>query len=370
MARKKFRIPGVSFSWKRALGVTRAKQKIARVTGIPTTREGRRRKFGPYGLWMLGSTTRSSTRSTSRRAARTDSPFAEPSQGGVGNALTGCLVLLVGSMFFCCGCPMLLAPFSAIVPSPSHPRRDDSPLSFSDNSPIAETQAPIYAAHKWYEGGTLHKASAIDWQTASHENKLATCADIVAVLWEGKSLKPAIQNKINSIDDMRPYAEELVVWLDKAMEPLSDPAENRRVYVNQTVAGMATMGIVLMGWCETGEASQAGETRVFTSNEPQEEQPSATQRFELSMKQKLEEERRVEEQQRQQQEEAKRLAEEQARAAKYREWKDKTGRFSIRAAFVKYTAGMVTLEKENGERIDVEADKLSDVDRAWIQSKF
>ena len=30
-------IPGLSFSWKRALGITQAKQKIARQTGIPTT---------------------------------------------------------------------------------------------------------------------------------------------------------------------------------------------------------------------------------------------------------------------------------------------------------------------------------------------
>lgn len=40
---KKF---GVSFSWKRALGVSSAKQKFARMTGIPTTRQGRQRKAG------------------------------------------------------------------------------------------------------------------------------------------------------------------------------------------------------------------------------------------------------------------------------------------------------------------------------------
>ncbi len=40
---KKF---GVSFSAKRALGVSSAKSKIARTTGIPTTRQGRQRKIG------------------------------------------------------------------------------------------------------------------------------------------------------------------------------------------------------------------------------------------------------------------------------------------------------------------------------------
>jgi phosphatidylserine/phosphatidylglycerophosphate/cardiolipin synthase-like enzyme len=34
------------FSWKRALGVTKAKQRISRKTGIPTTRSGRQRKAG------------------------------------------------------------------------------------------------------------------------------------------------------------------------------------------------------------------------------------------------------------------------------------------------------------------------------------
>lgn len=34
------------FSWKRALGVTKQKQRISRATGIPLTRSGRQRKVG------------------------------------------------------------------------------------------------------------------------------------------------------------------------------------------------------------------------------------------------------------------------------------------------------------------------------------
>ncbi len=44
--RKKAKIPGLSFSWKRALGVTSAKRKIAKATVIPTTKSGRRNKLG------------------------------------------------------------------------------------------------------------------------------------------------------------------------------------------------------------------------------------------------------------------------------------------------------------------------------------
>ena len=41
--RRKSVIPG--FSWKRAVGITSAKRKIARYTGIPTTKSGRRNKM-------------------------------------------------------------------------------------------------------------------------------------------------------------------------------------------------------------------------------------------------------------------------------------------------------------------------------------
>ena len=47
MAKKSsFKIPGLSFSWKRALGITSAKRKSAKATGIPTTKAGRQRKVG------------------------------------------------------------------------------------------------------------------------------------------------------------------------------------------------------------------------------------------------------------------------------------------------------------------------------------
>ena len=39
------KIPGLSFSWKRALGITKMKRKIAKATGIPTTKQGRRNKL-------------------------------------------------------------------------------------------------------------------------------------------------------------------------------------------------------------------------------------------------------------------------------------------------------------------------------------
>ena len=43
---RKFRIPGLSFSWKRAIGLSSAKAKLSRSIGIPLTRSGRQRKVG------------------------------------------------------------------------------------------------------------------------------------------------------------------------------------------------------------------------------------------------------------------------------------------------------------------------------------
>jgi len=41
-----FNIPGLSFSWKRAIGITKVKQQISRKTGIPMTKQGLERKIG------------------------------------------------------------------------------------------------------------------------------------------------------------------------------------------------------------------------------------------------------------------------------------------------------------------------------------
>jgi len=42
------------FSWKRALGISSAKTRIARATGVPTTKAGRKRKRNAIIAKMLG----------------------------------------------------------------------------------------------------------------------------------------------------------------------------------------------------------------------------------------------------------------------------------------------------------------------------
>lgn len=43
---KKIRIPGVTFSLRRALGIGKLKRRIANETGIPTTKSGQEKKIG------------------------------------------------------------------------------------------------------------------------------------------------------------------------------------------------------------------------------------------------------------------------------------------------------------------------------------
>ena len=46
LAKTKSLIPGLSFSWQKALGITKAKRKISMATGIPTSKSGRQQKAG------------------------------------------------------------------------------------------------------------------------------------------------------------------------------------------------------------------------------------------------------------------------------------------------------------------------------------
>ena|SRR6056297_2240789 len=100
----------------------------------------------------------------------------------------------------------------------------------------------------WYEGGTLNDASALQWQDASYSNKLATCADFVATMDSDGQFVASVDNDINTVEDIRPYAEELVTAIDEAFAEEDDPERNRQMYANQSVAETAVILMQLMGW--------------------------------------------------------------------------------------------------------------------------
>jgi hypothetical protein len=53
MTKKSTPIPGFSFSWKRAIGITQVKRELAKKTGIPTSKAGIERKIGNVILKTL-----------------------------------------------------------------------------------------------------------------------------------------------------------------------------------------------------------------------------------------------------------------------------------------------------------------------------
>ncbi len=126
----------------------------------------------------------------------------------------------------------------------------DEPTASTSNQNTAVAQAQ--AAPQWYEGGTLHEATGLDWQKATYADKLATAGDILARLNNVGSLSPQIAGRVNEIDDYKPLAAELVTQLDDAFAPDPDPAQNERMFANQTVKETSVMVMAMMGWVQIG----------------------------------------------------------------------------------------------------------------------
>ena len=53
-----------------------------------------------------------------------------------------------------------------------------------------------------------------------------------------------------------------------------------------------------------------------------------------------------------------------------REWSDSTGTYKVKAYFKSFANGLVKLRRDDdGRLVDVPLDRLSDNDKAWIQSR-
>lgn len=69
---------------------------------------------------------------------------------------------------------------------------------------------PTESIDQWYAGGNLHRAKISEWNVATEENKLATCADFVANI---KKDLPLSELKVKS--------EEMKNCIDEATRDLS-----------------------------------------------------------------------------------------------------------------------------------------------------
>lgn len=131
------------------------------------------------------------------------------------------------------------------TPKPSKAKVESQPIANEKAAPERVSEAG-----KWYEGGTLHDKSILDWQVAKEHDKIATCSDFIAKMWQDDKLNSRVARKIGEIDDLKPLAVELVAFIDAASAPQADAESNRRSFTNQTVSSFAVIGMIQMGWLE------------------------------------------------------------------------------------------------------------------------
>lgn len=89
-----------------------------------------------------------------------------------------------------------------------------------------------YAA-EWYEGGTLKDTQGSEWLHASEENKIASAGELLIDMYDIDMLDTVMYPGVESVDDLRPYAERLVMYTDKAVnnaiEDAESPEEERQI---------------------------------------------------------------------------------------------------------------------------------------------
>ena len=81
---------------------------------------------------------------------------------------------------------------------------------------------------EWYAGGTLHKATILEWKVATNKNKLATCADFVAY-----------KNKDIKLNKLKIKASALQTCIDETVNGHSSAD-------NETVSKIAAQCMLLM----------------------------------------------------------------------------------------------------------------------------
>ena len=70
---------------------------------------------------------------------------------------------------------------------------------------------------EWYQCGTLHESSSVEWRAASHQNRVATCADIIFALYKDNRINivlPPISDTPAVVSAIKPFAEKLSVAID------------------------------------------------------------------------------------------------------------------------------------------------------------
>ena len=124
----------------------------------------------------------------------------------------------------------------------------------------------ISVASEWYENGTLYQATFQQWKTATHSNKLATCAGfILAAVNDGYFLldnQNTLQNTQNT---------ELLKTLAEILVNTNDAFINNSTHLNDTVSEATLLSMLTLEWIKPDYlaflASSAHQKHSSKSNE-------------------------------------------------------------------------------------------------------
>ncbi len=116
----------------------------------------------------------------------------------------------------------------------------------SSSQPVIEQQqAAPENQQEWYNGGTLHDKTVADWEKATEEDKLATCADWISFAWQNEKLSEDLTDNLNQVgmDGVKILAEQLRESLDQVLSANEDGT-----FDSQSIAEFATVQMTLSGW--------------------------------------------------------------------------------------------------------------------------
>ncbi|WKD23582.1 hypothetical protein NDQ71_00275 [Pseudoalteromonas sp. KG3] len=109
-----------------------------------------------------------------------------------------------------------------------------------------ETEKKVKAKGEWYTHDiniSYGEMNGTNWVSYTSDQKLAISANILAHFWTEETLSPNIKNSIKKMDDLKPYAKELVVALDEFYI-----GGDQQLTANQSLSQTAVMLLTLMKW--------------------------------------------------------------------------------------------------------------------------
>jgi len=112
---------------------------------------------------------------------------------------------------------------------------------------VAQPEPNPVQPKKWYEGGTLSGKTMGDWARATPEDRLASCADLLASLWIAKKLTPRIQDSVSTVDELKPFAEQLRIALDTAVDKSKTPDAKKLMFA-QPISETAVLVLTMMAY--------------------------------------------------------------------------------------------------------------------------